>query len=225
MTNNSTYLQILASREDISNYMFHFAKWSRAKDTLQRIIECEAIKDINERGYICFTEANITMLSEMFKIFDRWNDPMYAPYGIGIERRYFIEHLGGKPAIYGDLEDKKRICPRLWWRFVDFNPKDFTWLREWRVPSNEIILDSKHFIVITKRQDEFKEMLYDGVGSISVETDFSDGQFHTSYIGQEMYKLKGVSLEEIDKTNHLSKAEFQQLIDSKDLEQTVFLGS
>lgn len=225
MTNNSTYLKILSLREDISDYMFHFTRTDIAKDTLQNIIESGAIKGVKSKGYICFTEANIAMLSEMFKFFECWKEPMFAPYGIGIERRYFIEQLGGKPAIYGDMQDKSMISTRLWWRFVDFMPKDFTWLREWRVPLTKVDLDPEHCIIITKYKNELKEMTYDGIGDISVDVDYSDGQFNTSYTAQEMYKFKGVSLEEIDEVNHLSKKELQELVDSNGLEQTVFLGN
>ena len=44
---------------------------------------------ISSDGYICLTEAPITMLPTMFDIFRKYDEPMFAPYGIGIKKNVF----------------------------------------------------------------------------------------------------------------------------------------
>ena len=44
---NKTLLEILQSREDISDYVFHFTKHANAYETLQTILDGKAIKDVN----------------------------------------------------------------------------------------------------------------------------------------------------------------------------------
>ncbi len=54
-------------REDISDYLFHFTKGEDALFILDKIINDGAIKDVNNNGYICFTETPIYMLENYFK--------------------------------------------------------------------------------------------------------------------------------------------------------------
>jgi len=131
---NSTLLQILHSREDISDYLFHFTKGATAFDSLQQIITDSAIKDIKGNGYICFTESPLVLLKGMFDLFDRYNEPMYAPYGIAIKKEILFAS-GARHVIYGSSEERGVLPETLRWRFVEYSPniKDFTWLREWRL--------------------------------------------------------------------------------------------
>ena len=58
---NQTLLNILASREDISDYLFHFTKGKNAFETLTAILNDGILKDVNNQGYLCFSEnANCT---------------------------------------------------------------------------------------------------------------------------------------------------------------------
>ena len=74
------------TREDLSDYVFHFTKGASAQSTLEKILQEGKIRDIHSKGYICFSEAPILMLLDMFDIFSKYPDPMYAPFGIGIKR-------------------------------------------------------------------------------------------------------------------------------------------
>ena len=49
---NSTLKAILAAREDISDYLFHFTRGSKAFETLLRILADGELKDIKRNGYI-----------------------------------------------------------------------------------------------------------------------------------------------------------------------------
>ncbi len=95
---NQTLVKILQSREDISDYVFHFTKHHNAKETLSNILEEESIKDIKNSGYICFSESPLPLLPSMFQLFKKYKEPMYAPYGIGIRKDIFWK-MGGRPVI------------------------------------------------------------------------------------------------------------------------------
>ena len=109
---NTTLIEIIKSREDLSDYLYHFTKGSAAFDTLIKIIESNAIKDINKRGKICFTEAPLVLLSNMFKIFDKYTDPLYAHYGIAIKKDILFE-LGARPVIYGTDDDELHLSDKI----------------------------------------------------------------------------------------------------------------
>lgn len=105
---NKTLLQIIESREDLSDYLFHFTNGKNAKETLKKITSEQAVRDVNNKGVICFTEAPLLSLVRMFDIFDKYESPMYAPYGIGVKKEDFFK-LGGRPVIYGLPEEKEYL--------------------------------------------------------------------------------------------------------------------
>lgn len=170
------YDRIVSVREDVSDYVFHFTRQPNGKDTLKQIIRDKAIKDIHNKGFICFTEAPITQLVNMFEILRDSSDahPQYkcAPYGIGIKKSYFYER-GGRPVIYVSNEEKSFVSNlpnlissksekeffenRFAWRFQPFIPNlyDFTWLREWRIPLGQFDLDYENcFAIVNEFRDQ-----------------------------------------------------------------------
>ena len=226
---NKTLLEILQSREDISDYVFHFTKHANAYETLQTILDGKAIKDVNNKGYICFSEAPITMLPSMFDLFERYDNPMYAPYGIGI-RKEDIFNLGGRPAIYGTVEELTQLPEALKWRGVPYIPGayDYSWLREWRVPTKEVLIDPNHVIVICKDTEEIFNLCSE-LEDIEVDGDVEEGC--TEFLGWADGKFKriykGVSLEDIRTVNHMSKGDFANLINQQNIgdEESRPLGS
>ena len=170
------YNRIVSSREDVSDYVFHFTRQPDGKNTLKQIIQDKAIKDIHKKGFICFTEAPIAQLVKMFEILKGSSvahpQYKYAPYGIGIKKSYFYER-GGRPVIYASNEeisfvsnlsnlissesDKVYFEKRFAWRFQPFIPDlyDFTWLREWRIPLAQFDLDYENcFAIVNEFQDQ-----------------------------------------------------------------------
>lgn len=209
---NKTLAEIISTREDLSNYLFHFTKARNAKATLMSIINDSAIKDINHTGSICLTETPVTLLAPMFNLFNRYLDPMYAPYGIGI-RKDVVYKSGGRPVIYGDEADKKKLPQALRWRFELYDPEkhDFTWLREWRLPMNyiELSFDNCFFIVDTKKDIE---ELWHLINTIDVDIDAQpeDGGIHTDYNVHLSRRYRMVSMEDIAKVCLLNKNELQK---------------
>ncbi len=217
---NNTLIKILQSREDLSDYLFHFTKGRNALLTLKTIISDKGVKDVNNCGYICFTEAPVTMLSDMFKIFMNYDKPMFAPYGVGLKKSY-LHKLGARPVIYSDLSDFDKLKSiGLAWRFEEYSPNihNFSWLREWRIPLKEIELTSENSIVITSKKEE-KEILMDFNGNIDFDGCIEDGEFHGYALGDFLQTFKHMSIDEIDEYNNLSKFQLEQIISSQNLDE------
>lgn len=220
---NRTLAEIINSREDLSNYLFHFTKGKNAKDYLVSIINDNAIKDINHTGSICFTETPVTLLAPMFNLFNRYPNPMYAPYGVGI-RKNVVYNNGGRPVIYGDETDEKILPPALKWRFelYDIEKHDFTWLREWRLPMDNIELsfDNCFFIVDTNNDiEEFWHL----INSIDIDIDAQpeDGGVQTDYSVNLTRRYRMVSMEDITKACKMNKKELQKELSKQPQEDCV----
>ena len=221
---NQTLLKIIASREDISDYLFHFTHGSNAFDTLVKITEDKQLKDINDTGVICFTEAPLTLLKNMFDIFDKYREPMYAPYGIAIKKQHLF-HLGARPVIYGSIEENQCLPELMKWRFEEFIPnvRDFTWLREWRIRIQALDLTPENCFIITKTKDECESIVFsdDNISDIDFDGCVADGQFWGSAIGYFDRGFKGISIEDIMEINNLSKTELDKIIDKQDFSDTI----
>ena len=224
---NKTLLNIISSREDISDYLFHFATGSKGNETLDKIIESQSIKDIKNKGCICLTEAPITLLTGMFGIFNKYYDPMYAQYGIAIKKDVLF-NLGARPVIYGTINEKNQLGESLKWRFEEYIPhlKDYSWLREWRINEKEIKLDSNNCFIITKTKEELYKIVFSADKIIDVELDgcVADGQFWGSATGIFERAFKGISFEDLEELNELTKAELDKLLEAQSLDDTTERG-
>ena len=225
---NQILFEILQSRQDLSDYVFHFTKHRNALDTLKRIVETQSILDINKRGYLCFSDAPLTSLPSMFDIFKRYPDPMYAPYGIGIKKDYFYQS-GGRPVIYGDSYERELLHPELLWRFemLDFNHHDFSWLREWRIRVNRMELNYDKCIAIVDTNNDIVNMrdtFFDFLDMI-IDAEPDDGGFTSYYTGKFKRKFKVISMEDIEEINNLSKQELNKLLEEQSEEEEIYLGS
>ena len=224
---NTTLLKIIAAREDISDYLFHFTKGSKAFDTLVKIAEDKQLKDMSNTGVICFTEAPVTLLKEMFEIFEKYTEPMYATYGIAIKKEYLFQ-LGARPVIYGRKEEKSELSEAIQWRFEEYIPniKDFTWLREWRLNQKTLDLTQENCFIITKTQDEFESIAYNDENITDIDFDgcVADGQFWGTATGYYERGFKGISIEEIVALNKLSKSEIENMVNNQDFKDTIGRG-
>lgn len=216
--------KILLSRQDLSDYAFHFTCGSIARETLQQILLDGAIKDIKFKGYICFTETPVLMLPDMFDIFAHYQEPMYAPYGVGVHRDA-LYNLGGRPVIYGTEDDKAKIDESLQWRFVMMKPDsyDFSWLREWRLPKGEYKISEKDILIVDKISDEM-DLLMDFV-NMHIDAEPADGGFETFYTGEFKRKYKGLSIERIKNMGLDNKDKLRKDIAEQASEELIYLGS
>lgn len=190
-------------REDISDYLFHFTKGEDAFLTLEQIIEEGAIKDVNNNGYICFTETPIYMLENYFKFVARqYKVPkILAPYGIGLKRDWLFNQ-GARPAIYGLSNEKLDLPENLRWRFVSVNPphQDWLWLREWRINKAQVTFKPEDIIIVTNTEDEqslFWEVVIDNPYNEPVDDSMVDFK----------QKYRAIAIEQLPKFNSKNKLE------------------
>lgn len=221
---NKIVNKIVLTRQDLSDYVFHFTCGSKAKETLQQILSDGAIKDIKSKGYICFTEAPVLMLPDMFDIFEQYQEPMYAPYGIGVHRDTFYQ-MGGRPVIYGTEDDKTGICEFLQWRFVMMKPDeyDFSWLREWRLPKSEYKINKEDIVVVKTLEDE-KEILLD-FDNMIIDAEPADGGHEIFYTGKFNRLYKGLSMEGVKNMRLDNKDKLRKDIAEQAATELIYLGS
>jgi hypothetical protein len=206
--------KIESKRQDLSDYVIHFTKGVNADRTLLDIISDKKLKDINDRGYICFTEAPLPALLEMFEHFEQYPNPMYSPYGIAIPKERFFKD-GGRHVIYSHKDEKVLFDPSIHWRFEPYSPsRNFSWLREWRINISEYEIDPEFDFLITKSKDWENDLSFEQ-GDIIQETYEADGYFESEFFS-EHYKLwKAVSIDSILKLSIKSNELLYQYIDQQ----------
>ncbi|MCB0482709.1 MAG: hypothetical protein KDC83_14870 [Flavobacteriales bacterium] len=192
---NKTLQKIQQSRPDLSDYLYHFTKGSKASETLWKIIGDEKILDPLNRGVICFTEAPIYQMLDMFKIFEGYKEPMYAPFGIAIPK-WKLYSLGARPVIYGPQSELSLFPDDLKWRYEPIEKKhDFSWLREWRINTSEVSFQLDDIFIVTK-------IIHDGLGithspDVIIDGDWADGQWwDQSFVAWDR-EIKSISLDTI----------------------------
>lgn len=221
---NTTLIDILNSREDLSDYLFHFTKGENALVTLTKIYDDKKLLDINMSGVICFTESPITLMASMFDIFSRYKNPMYSPFGVGIKKDYLYK-IGCRPVIYGSCEDLKLLHEDIKWRFVEYIPykKDMSWLREWRIKKLEIKLLPSKTIFITETRDQLEAFTFDENEIEDIEFDgcIGDRQIDVRAYGVVRRSFKGISLEDITNVNNINKSDLNKYLNSQKFEDAL----
>ena len=191
--------RILDLREDISDFLFHFTKGANAFEDLCEILSSGKLIDIKKRGFICFTEAPLRMLQPMLDYFStRYPEkPMYAPYGIGINKYSFFD-IGGRPVIYGKEEERELLDDSIKWRFEKMNDPilNYSWLREWRINKSELPFSRNGIMVITKMEEEQALLCHKLIDNTPAWYTEKDGAFFD--IERDYF---GVSMEEISRFN------------------------
>lgn len=219
---------ILNCREDLSDYVFHFTKGKNAKEILKKIIEERKVVDMRNRGYICFSETPLTMVASMFNYFNQWEEPMYAPYGIGIRKEY-LHGLGGRQVVYYDPNDKICIPEGDRWRWVRYEPGeyDFTWLREWRFPHESLNLTFNNCFVVVKINSDLYELqnLLLELDDVDVDAQPEDGGVRIEYTGFFIRQFKAVSLEEVSNVSRMNKEQLRCALCGQGNQESYYLGS
>ena len=147
----------------------------------------------------------------MFEIFERYENPMYAPYGIGIKKEYLYKK-GARPVLYLEPGKKKELSDDLQWLYVpyEYGKKDFSWLREWRIPLSSIDLNFDNCFVIIKSHKDILEIdnLINNIGDVDVHAQPEDGGVLMEYT---VYYDKAFRVITFDELNYVSKLTKQQL--------------
>ena len=219
--------EIIKLREDLSDYVYHFTKGKDAKETLKIIVSDKKIKDVMKKGYICFSESPLTMLAPMFNYFEQFENPLYAPYGIGVKKDV-IYKLGGRPVFYVDREEIRIIPNQLRWKSVCYDPNsyDFSWLREWRLPHESLDLTFNDCFIVVKANGDISDI--QGIlelDDIDIDAQPEDGGILTEYTGHFTRYFKVISLEELSTISQMNKKQLLCALDGQSNQERHYLGS
>lgn len=213
--------KILDTREDVSNYLFHFTKEPDALMTLEKILS-ENKLIAGDIGYICFTEAPVTMLPKMMDYFSTYNEKAkFAPYGVGFPKALLF-HKGARPVIYSDYGEEKLLDQSIRWRHQDFHPikykvsgkpqyRDYSWMREWRLPMREFIFPEKYCFVITK--ESWEGNLFQNIESMDGPDDIPEWTRVYKNISFQDITHEGVNITKLEMLDMLSNQVLGEFIE------------
>ncbi len=175
-TDKTLMERIRIVRRDIGNLLFHFTKTNEeeGKDalTILRKILNEgkllgSSRWIEDKSKcICFTEAPIQEFASLFSLVkiaaDKKQRPRYEPYGVAVGKEWLYEK-GGRAVIYDNSALYEKLPEGLKYRYVPFDPQngvDCTWEREWRIRSEELLLEPEHTLIIVPDAKTAFEIAY-----------------------------------------------------------------
>ncbi|RQH08445.1 hypothetical protein [Paraburkholderia dinghuensis] len=173
-------------RRDVSDLLFHFTRgleprWveiqgrkinmgETASHVLEKILRSGELHGTSHWTYgkdtVCFTEAPIHEFNSVFALAsiasEETQRPRYEPYGVAVSKNWLYQQ-GGRPVIYDLPESLDQYPDALRHRFCPYDPVnsvDFTWEREWRVPSSALKLDPNQTLVVVPTSAEAFEFVY-----------------------------------------------------------------
>jgi hypothetical protein len=97
-------------------------------------------------------------------------------WGIGFEKGWLFE-LGARPVIYQPREEFPLLDSSISWRHVDYDLRsdvDFSWQREWRIPTRELRFARENVVLVVPEIDVFVSDLWE----VFIDVDVSDGEAH-----------------------------------------------
>ena len=143
-------------RDDLSNKLIHFTKGTdqEAADIFLKIINESRLlggKGFIRGGYpcVCFTESPVSKLAYMLANRHLLN-VNYAPFGVMVDK-IWLWGKGGRPVIYQSENEYIMLHEEQKYRHKRYEPDkgiDFSWEREWRIKTEELILDHSDTTII-----------------------------------------------------------------------------
>jgi len=143
-------------RDDLSSKLVHLTNgdWDNAAVTFQKIVGEKrlrggtgGIKD--NLQCVCFSEAPINKLSTILANPSQLGF-RYAPFGVMVDKEWLFKQ-GGRPVIYQPEIEYPLLHQDLRYRHKGYEPDkgiDFTWEREWRIRTTELLLDPSNTTLI-----------------------------------------------------------------------------
>lgn len=129
-------------------------------------------------GYrcVCFTEAPIAEIPTIVRLARDAAEislrPRYEPYGVAVPKEWLFAR-GGRPVIYQSEDEFLHLPEEMRYRHVRYEPGnvDFTWEREWRIQTDDLVLDPKSTLFIMPKADEVFDFMY---GHATLEAEWDD---------------------------------------------------
>lgn len=137
-------------RGDLSDCLVHLTKGEtpeQAADNFISIIQSGGLRGGSgfiRGGYqcVCFSEAPISVLAQIL-VQPSVHGMRYAPFGVMVKKGWLFR-AGGRPVIYQPEAEFELLHENHRYRHVRYEPDrgtDHTWEREWRVRTDELVLD------------------------------------------------------------------------------------
>ncbi len=181
VSSNCDKIQNIMIRFDISNSLIHLTRDKNgytSENIFDKIVHERKLIGSKEniRGKfncICFSETPINAIGQIIAQND--NKFHYGAFGF-LFRKNFLFEKGARPVYYQPDSDFKLLPEELKYRHVNFEIEkvDWTWEREWRLKSDELILDPQSVTLIVQDRckiEEYKEKLNSENTSISMVLD------------------------------------------------------
>lgn len=149
-------------RTDISPNIVHFTKDNTIELAYQRfkkIIRDRVLIGSSEmikggQPCVCFSEAPLMSL-ETGLVNENYYSK-YSPFGFLFNKKYIFSQ-GGRPVIYQSDVEYHFLPSSISWRHVRYEPNlerpiDFTWEREWRLPSTNLQIHPSYTHLVLPNQ-------------------------------------------------------------------------
>jgi hypothetical protein len=180
-------------RRDMSDLLFHFTRRKddieSASSVLYKILNEGKLRGTSKQKdsdkFVCFTEAPIQECNSIFSLVSiatlPEHLPRYEPYGVAVSKKWLYEQ-GGRHVIYDHPNARSDFSKSQLYRFAPYDPligKDFTWEREWRIKTDELLLDPSYTLVVVPSSEEAFKIVYDHarVNIVGVEYEY-DSEDH-----------------------------------------------
>jgi len=151
------------TREDISDKLVHFTKGDTFNDAFEKLRSIvNEHRLIGGNGFIkgdyhcvCFSEAPLSSLEHGLLNSSAYS--RYSPFGVVFDKKWVFDN-GGRPVIYQPNSEFNDLPETHRWRHVRYEPTaeepiDFSWEREWRIHTDELIFDPSVAALVVPDQD------------------------------------------------------------------------
>lgn len=148
-------------RHDLSDWVWHFTRRDgKPFETLKEIVDQGYILGSKDRfcdqTAVCLTEMPITEAIRQSALLGQQMYNRFSDYGIGF-RKPWIASNGGLPVIYQPGKLRTELSSSSQWRHceMDFDKGiDFSWQREWRVPTDRLAFSQTDDVIIVVRNEQ-----------------------------------------------------------------------
>jgi hypothetical protein len=171
----------MPGRPDVSDKVIHFTKATTNEDALRVLLtivgEGRLVGGAGmiKGGYrcVCFTEAPLPVVAG--GLVNTNSFTCYSPFGLMFDKSWVYEQ-GARPVIYQPDQEYHLLPEEMRWRHVRYEPAgtppvDFTWEREWRLHSDELLFSPNDAVLVVPNKEwvSFVFDIWDTQQDIEVE--------------------------------------------------------
>lgn len=153
-------------RDDLSERLIHLTRGDTDQAAADAFVSILAERKVHggtgciKGGYrcVCFSEAPVSKLSHILAV-PTAHGMRYRPFGVMVSKSWLFAR-GGRPVIYQPDAEYELLHESQRFRHVRFEPDtpvDFTWEREWRIRTDELVVEPEQTTVVvpTRKWEEW----------------------------------------------------------------------